>query len=195
MKQRISTIINDNLTPILLHYAGQVWTPEFARAVQRDIYEKTGKYVGFRSVNIQALKYAQGDINHLPTFSFNIVPLASLVDEYNLSSDARRARFANIYNPRPLLDDKVLLMNRFQIALPSIRSKKQFDVQVIIDSRGKTWPVAVIGYYGSNMNSWAKRVGLQQTFGPHKHPSTHYMSSSMGAPYVHFLVSIAEKFV
>lgn len=194
MKQRISTVIKEHLTPILLKYAGRKWTPEFARAVQRDIFEKTGKYVGFRSINVMALRYAQFDMANSKTFSFNIVPTQTLVDEYNLSSTIRRQRFEGIYNPHPLLDDEIKVRNRMQISIPKIRSTKQYDVQVIIDSRGNTWPVAVIGYYGSNMNGWAKRVGLKQTQGAHSHPSTHYMDVSKAAEYVFILESTASVF-
>lgn len=194
MKQRISTVVNELLTPILIKYAGRKWTPEFARAVQKDIYQKTGKYVGFREVSLIALSNAVDDLNSHKTFSFNIVPTSTLVDEYNLASEARRERFDGIYNPHPLLQDKKAVKNRFQISIPNIRSKKQYDVQVIISENGDVWPVGVVGYYGSNMNSWAKRVGLRMTQGAHSKPSTHYMDAQKAGQYVFFIKEIVSRF-
>lgn len=197
-KQRISSVIEKRLKPILMKYAGRQWNQAFARAIQKTIFEETGKYVGFRSVNVMALHHAVADLdpkNDRLSFSFNIVPTQTLVDEYNLSTPARRERFRVLFNPHPLLQDEVMLRNRFQIQIPKIRSVKQYDVQVIIDSRGNAWPVAVIGYYGSNMNGWAKRVALKQTQKAHSHPSTHYMSVSKGKEYVFIFEEIASKFL
>lgn len=194
MKQRISTVVNELLIPILVKYAGRKWTPDFARAVQKDIFVKTGKYVGFREISVKALSHAVSDLDSHKTFSFNIVPTQTLIDEYNLASEARRARFDGIYNPHPLLQDEKAVRNRFQIVIPKIRSSKQYDIQVIISENGAVWPVGVIGYYGSNMNSWAKRVGLGVTKGPHSNPSTHYMEAGKADGYVFLIKEIVSRF-
>lgn len=191
----INTVVEKFIKPILIKYAGQPWDEEFARIVQRYIYDKTGKYVGFQLVNINALTHAVQELKSGKTFSFSIIPTQTMKDEFNLSSYARRERFGIIYSNAPVTQDAKLAENRFKIALPKIRSKKQYDIQVMMDGRGNAWPVAVIGYYGSNLNGWAKRVGLKHTQGAHIHPSTHYMEVEKANNYVFIIDEIANKFV
>lgn len=192
---RISTVVNEMLTPLLLEHSGKIWTKEFVRSVQKSMYEMCGRHVGFREVNVTAVNYAVTDLSLQATFSFNVVPTKELIEEYNGSSVLRRQRFDKLYNPTNITFDKEKLKNRFQISIPNIRSIKQYDVQLVISEDGRVWPVGVIGYYGSNMNSWADRVGLKHTFNPHKHPSTHYMDKEAAQEYVFIIHENAGKFL
>ena len=195
VKRHIRTDINSTIYPIVAEYSGQVWDNEFVRKFKEYVYEKTGFELGIHYINVRALEFAVNELQHGKTFSFNIIAQQSMIDEYEQSSPARRNIFNNIYNPLPHIKEATQCVNRMAIVLPSIRSKKRFDLQVIQSDNGQCYPVAIIGYYGDNMNSWGTRIGLKQTRNPHKYPSTHYMHSARSYEYAFIFESIASGFI
>lgn len=193
-RMKIKTVVNEIIIPICQQWAGT------RRGVDKDsqkiisdyVKTKTGKEIGFQFITPNALKLAKYELDTGKTFSFNIICGNTLVEEFNQSSVARRKRFGNVYHFT--LED-IKSGSRFQISLDGIRTNKQFDVQYMVSDDGRFWPVAVIGFYGANINGWSDRVGLNQTVNPHKIPSTHYIGSERASEYVFIISDVANKFL
>lgn len=192
---KIKTVVNEIITPICDRWAGLDHNSDIWIKIAAFVKEKTGKEVGFQEVTLDALKLAKYELSSGKTLSVNIICGKTLMEEFEQSSTARRKRFGNICNPLPHLETSRGRMNRFQINLNEIRGDKQFDIQYLLGDDGRVWPVAVIGYYGSNINGWSERVGLSQTKNPHSIPSTHYMSSERASEYVFVINNVANKFL
>ncbi|AFX93495.1 hypothetical protein G646_gp027 [Serratia phage phiMAM1] len=191
---QIKTVVQKYIQPVCDNWAGSN-NMEIMNRISGYVKERTGKGVGFSEISVTALRLAQYELTTGKTMSINIMCSEMLKSELEQSSQARRKRFGNIYNPMPHMTTPEGRQSRFRIHLVEIRGDKQFEVQYIRSDSGRIWPVGVIGFYGSNINGWAERVGLQQTLNPHSKPSTHYMSSERASDYVFIFNNVANKFL
>uniref|UniRef100_A0AAU8L076 Uncharacterized protein n=1 Tax=Serratia phage Kevin TaxID=3161161 RepID=A0AAU8L076_9CAUD len=191
----IKTAVNTIISPICDSWAGKLTEAQLFGRLAAFIKERTGHDVGFREVTVNALRLAQYELGSGKTLSVNVVCSKNLMEEFAQSSQARRKRFGNIVSNMPHMQTPEGRMSRFQISLDEIRGPKQYDIQYIKSESGHVWPVGIIGFYGSNINGWSERVGLEQTRNPHSIPSTHYMSSERAADYVFIVNTVANRFL
>lgn len=189
----INTAVVKHIIPILEKYEAVNSNTINFFMLSEEIKRQTNKGVNFRRVTKSAVELAHFDFKTVrfvklnSTFSFNIDYTSEFREEMEMSTEARRNRFRHLFvkNDWP--------RERIGIKLEASRSDICFTINYVLEPEtNRIYFVAVIGFYGTSINSWADRVGLHETINKHSVPSTHYMSISGASEYVFLLERVVK---